>query len=66
MSNWNELWLKEGFARLLEHVAVCEIEPEYDIFVQYMHTVYDLAMHADSDPDTVHPVVGFFRLFFTP
>ncbi|PRP79821.1 puromycin-sensitive aminopeptidase-like [Planoprotostelium fungivorum] len=48
MEWWTYLWLNEGFARFVEHLAVDHIYPEYDIFTQFVTDVYYLALGLDS------------------
>ena len=52
---WTHLWLNEGFARFMEHVAVDHIFPEWNIWLQFCDNVYSVALSLDSSPGT-HPV----------
>jgi hypothetical protein len=52
---WTHLWLNEGFARFMEHCAVDELFPEWDIWTQFCDSVYTLALALDSSPNS-HPV----------
>ena len=55
MEWWTHLWLNEGFARFMEHVAVDHIFPQWQIWNQYGEAVFALALSLDS-LDTTHPV----------
>jgi len=48
MQWWTHLWLNEGFARYMEHIAVDTFYPEYEIWKQFVFEVYRSALQLDS------------------
>jgi puromycin-sensitive aminopeptidase len=48
MQWWTHLWLNEGFARFLEHIAVDHFFKEWDMWTQYVSSVHELALNLDS------------------
>eukprot|EP01080_Neovahlkampfia_damariscottae_P006398 gene6398-10405_t len=52
MEWWTYLWLNEGFARFIEHLAVDNIFPEWDIWTQFVSNVYSVALNLDSLKNT--------------
>ena len=52
MKWWTDIWLNEGFARYIEHIAVNKIKPEFKIWEKYYSQVYNSALEADIYPDT--------------
>eukprot|EP00743_Colponemidia_sp_Colp-15_P003241 GILK01003500.1.p1 GENE.GILK01003500.1~~GILK01003500.1.p1 ORF type:complete len:878 (-),score=175.73 GILK01003500.1:57-2477(-) len=55
MQWWTHLWLNEGFARYVEHLAVDHIFPAWGIWQQYVSTVYGRALVLDA-LKTSHPI----------
>lgn len=55
MEWWTHLWLNEGFARFMEHVAVHELFPDWNMWTQYGESVFSLALDLDCLA-TTHPV----------
>lgn len=59
MEWWTHLWLNEGFATYIEHFAVAELFPEYDVWSQFVvsTTGHGLgnALHLDALKNT-HPI----------
>jgi puromycin-sensitive aminopeptidase len=52
---WSYLWLNEGFARFIEHFAVTELFPEWDLWTQFVANVLGTALTLDSLRNS-HPV----------
>lgn len=48
MQWWTHLWLNEGFARFIEHLAVDHLFKEWDIWTQFVSNVYSVALNLDS------------------
>lgn len=55
MEWWTCLYLNEGFARFMEFVAIDTIFPQWDIWTEFVQSVYNLAMNLDA-MNTSHPV----------
>lgn len=55
MEWWTHLWLNEGFARFMEHVAVDHLFPDWNIWTQYGESVFSLALELDA-LSTTHPI----------
>jgi len=55
MEWWSYLWLNEGFARFLEHLAVDAIYPEWHIWEGFVADVFGQAQSLDSLQSS-HPV----------
>jgi len=55
MKWWTYLWLNEGFARYMEHIAIEEIRPNYKIWEKFYPQIQVEAFNADTIPHT-HPV----------
>jgi len=55
MEFWTQLWLNEGFARFMEFVAVDHLFPDWDIWKEFVQSVYGLALGLDA-MKTSHPV----------
>ncbi|XP_043273333.1 glutamyl aminopeptidase-like [Venturia canescens] len=53
---WNDLWLNEGFATYMEHVAVHSIFPEWQQMDSFPLETKYLTMRSDSKV-TAHPIV---------
>ena len=56
MKWWDDIWLNEGFARYCEHQILDSLRPEHRCWAKYLKQVYKVAMDADSDAETTHPV----------
>ena len=48
MNWWNDLWLNEGFATFVGWLAVDNLFPEWDIFVQFVIGDFASALSLDS------------------
>lgn len=48
MKWWNDLWLNESFANMMEYVAVDALEPSWDIWLDYATTEIISALRRDS------------------
>jgi aminopeptidase N len=48
MKWWNNLWLNESFANLMEYVAVDALHPEWDIWLDYSSQETIMALRRDS------------------
>lgn len=55
MKWWNDLWLNESFASLMEYLAVDHLEPDWDIWLDFASNESVLALRRDS-LDGVQPV----------
>lgn len=48
MQWWNDLWLNESFASLMEHFAVDHLFPEYNIWSDFEAGMIPAALHRDA------------------
>lgn len=48
MQWWNDLWLNESFANLMEYVAVDALHPEWSIWLDYVTNESIMALRRDS------------------
>lgn len=48
MEWWDNLWLNESFANLMEYVAVDHLEPEWDVFREYQVSEVPAALRRDA------------------
>lgn len=48
MEWWNDLWLNESFANLMEYVAVDALHPEWNIWLDYVTSESIMALRRDS------------------
>lgn len=48
MQWWNDLWLNESFANLMEYVAVDALHPEWNIWLDYVTNESIMALRRDS------------------
>lgn len=48
MEWWNDLWLNESFANLMEYVAVDALHPEWNIWLDYVTNESIMALRRDS------------------
>ncbi|OQR67756.1 puromycin-sensitive aminopeptidase-like [Tropilaelaps mercedesae] len=55
MEWWTCLWLKEGFAKFMETVALSAFAPEFDIKTQFPCNVLNVALELDA-LDSSHPI----------
>jgi aminopeptidase N len=55
MKWWDDLWLNESFANLMEYQAVDRIHPQWNIFEQFVNSEMNMAMRRDALPN-VQPV----------
>ena len=55
MDWWKELWLNEGFARFMEFVAVNKLFPEWNVWDEFVQSVYGVALSLDA-MESSHPV----------
>jgi len=55
MKWWTDIWLNEGFARYMEHIAVDKFKPNYKIWQKFYPSVLEDAFRADEISKT-HPV----------
>jgi aminopeptidase 2 len=53
---WSALYLKEGFARLLEYVFVDHTFPEWHYFDHFQSDIYGAVLHKDEELHDTHPV----------
>ena len=51
MKWWDDLWLNESFANLMEYRAVDEMFPKWNIFEQFVNTEMNMAMRRDALPN---------------
>ena len=59
MEWWTHLWLNEGFAAYMEHLALDEIYPEYDIWSQFVSGAPSHGLGSTLRPDSqlnTHPI----------
>ncbi|MBQ8992270.1 M1 family metallopeptidase [Candidatus Saccharibacteria bacterium] len=50
MEWWNNLWLNESFANIMEYIAVDALHPEYNIWRDYYTTICRAALSRDALP----------------
>ncbi|MBQ7040968.1 M1 family metallopeptidase [Candidatus Saccharibacteria bacterium] len=50
MEWWNDLWLNESFANIMEYIAVDALHPEYNIWREYFAGTCRLALLRDALP----------------
>lgn len=55
MEWWNALFLNEGFARFMEFISVNHLFPEWNIWNEFVQSVYTLALGLDA-MKTSHPI----------
>ena len=55
MKWWTDLWLNEGFARLMEFMAVDNIFPEWSVWLLFVQSVQTRALQIDA-LESSHPV----------
>lgn len=55
MNWWKELWLNEGFARFMEFVGVNELFPQWNVWDEFVQSVYGVALSLDA-MESSHPV----------
>eukprot|EP01147_Barroeca_monosierra_P009217 gene9217-1503_t len=55
MKWWNDLWLNEGFATLMEQFGVDDMFPSWDVMTQFLASVREPALSADS-VSGIHPL----------
>ena len=55
MEWWDDIWLNEGFARLLEFECLTEIKPEFEINYKFIESFFSEVLIMDESPKT-HPV----------
>ena len=55
MKWWDDLWLNESFANMMEYVSIDAIEPSWNIFEDFQTTGVPLALQRDAT-DGVHSV----------
>ncbi len=60
MKWWNDLWLNEGFASWIEHLAVDHIFPEWQIWTQFTVEETMPALKLDS-LDNTHPIEAVIK-----
>ena len=48
MEWWNDLWLNESFANLMEYVAIDALHPEWNIWLDYVTSESIMALRRDS------------------
>lgn len=48
MQWWNDLWLNESFANLMEYVAIDALHPEWNIWLDYVTNESIMALRRDS------------------
>lgn len=48
MEWWNDLWLNESFANLMEYIAVDALHPEWNIWLDYVTNESIMALRRDS------------------
>ncbi len=51
MQWWNDLWLNESFASLMEHVTVDHLHPEYQIWKDFETTYVPFTLKRDALPE---------------
>ena len=60
MKWWNDLWLNEGFASWIEHLAVDHIFPDWQIWTQFTVEETMPALKLDS-LDNTHPIEAIIK-----
>ena len=55
MKWWNDLWLNESFANMMEYVATSKIEPQLKIWDRFQIAEVPMALHRDAI-DGVQPI----------
>ncbi|HSX40656.1 MAG TPA: M1 family metallopeptidase [Candidatus Saccharimonadales bacterium] len=55
MEWWTHLWLNEGFATYIEHVAIDKLFPQWEIWKQFIATEHNEALTLDGLKNT-HPI----------
>ena len=50
MEWWNDLWLNESFANIMEYIAIDSLHPEYNIWRDYYTTTCRAALSRDALP----------------
>lgn len=55
MTWWNDLWLNESFANLMEYIAIDALYPDWNIWLEYLNDEVAIALRRDSI-DGVQPV----------
>lgn len=53
---WSYLYLKEGFARLLEYTVASILYPEYSWWDHFLANHYGPSRNLDKNPERTHPV----------
>lgn len=48
MTWWNDLWLNESFANLMEYIAIDAIYPDWNIWLEYLNDEVAIALRRDS------------------
>lgn len=54
---WDELWLNEGFANFMEYFIVDKLNPEWNIFEDYLVSEKSTAIRLDSLPSS-RPIIN--------
>ena len=53
---WDDVWMKEGFARYLETFAMHEVVPQTNFLLKFHKEIYMAAMKCDTDEEKTHAV----------